>query len=60
MAIRNCQFVLNQMKLQDEHNVELQAELKLKKYIASGGKDSDYSELNARYEEISAKIGAEE
>ncbi|MCM1007899.1 MAG: recombinase family protein [Ruminococcus flavefaciens] len=26
VVIRNCQFVLNQLKMQDEHNVELQAE----------------------------------
>ncbi len=65
VAIRNCQFVLNQLKIQDEHNADLQAEFerineKLKQYISSGGTNSDYSELNARYEEIAARIDAEE
>lgn len=65
VVIRNCQFVLNQLKMQDEHNAELQAEFerineKLKQYITSGGTDSDYSELNARYEEVAAQIDAEE
>lgn len=65
VVIRNCLFVLNQLKLQDEHNAELQAEFdkinnQLKEYIESGGTDSNYSELNARYEEISAKIDTEE
>lgn len=26
VVIKNCQFVLNQLKIQDEHNIELQAE----------------------------------
>ena len=65
VVIRNCQFVLNQLKIQDEHNIELQAEFdeinkQLKEYIESGGTDSNYSELNARYEEIAEKIDAEE
>lgn len=65
VVIRNCLFVLNQLKFQDEHNIELQAEFdeinkQLKEYIESGGKNADYSELNARYEEIAAKIDAEE
>lgn len=65
VVIRNCQFVLNQLKIQDEHNADLQAEFerineKLKQYISSGGTDSDYSELNARYEEVAAQIDAEE
>lgn len=65
VIIRNCQFVLNQLKMQDEHNAELQVEFerineKLKQYISSGGTDSDYSELNARYEEVVAQIDAEE
>ncbi len=65
VVIRNCQFVLNQLKMQDEHNAELQTEFerineKLKRYITSGGTDSDYSELNARYEKIAAQIDAEE
>lgn len=43
MVIKNCLFVLNQLKLQDEHNIELQAEFdeinkQLKEYIESGGK----------------------
>ena len=65
VIIKNCLFVLNQLKIQDEHNIELQAEFdeinkQLKEYIESGGTDSNYSELNARYEEIAAKIDAEE
>ena len=65
VVIRNCLFVLNQLKFQDEHNIELKAEFdeinkQLKEYIESGGTDSNYSELNARYEEIAAKIDAEE
>lgn len=65
VIIRNCLFVLNQLKMQDEHNAELQTEFeeineKLKRYITSGGTDSDYNELNARYEEIFAQIDAEE
>lgn len=65
VVIRNCQFVLNQLKMQDEHNAELQTEFeeineKLKRYITSGGTDSDYSELNARYEKVAAQIDAEE
>ena len=65
VVIRNCQFVLNQLKLQNERNIELQAEFdeineKLKQYITSGGTDSDYNELNARYEEVTAQIDAEE
>lgn len=65
MVIRNCQFVLNQLKIQDEHNIELQAEFdeinkQLKEYIESGGKNADYSEFNARYEEIAAQIDTEE
>ncbi len=65
VVIRNCQFVLNQLKTQTERNIELQAEFdeinkQLKEYIESGGTDSNYSELNARYEEIAAKIDAEE
>lgn len=65
VVIRNCLFVLNQLKLQDEHNAELQAEFdkineQLKEYIEIGGKDTDYSELNTRYEEIAEKIDAEE
>ena len=56
---------MNQLKMQDEYNAELQAEFerineKLKQYITSGGTDSDYSELNARYEEVAAQIDAEE
>ena len=56
--------MLNQLKIQDEHNIELQAEFdeinkQLKEYIESGGTDSNYSELNARYEEIAEKIDAE-
>ena len=65
VIIRNCLFVLNHLKMQDEHNAELQTEFeeineKLKRYITSGGTDSDYNELNARYEEIFAQIDAEE
>ena len=65
MVIKNCLFVLNQLKLQDEHNIELQAEFdeinkQLNEYIESGGKNADYSELNARYEEIAAQIDTEE
>lgn len=65
VVIRNCQFVLNQLKTQTERNIELQAEFdeinkQLKEYIESGGTDSNYSELNAHYEEIAAKIDAEE
>lgn len=65
VVIRNCQFVLNQLKLQNERNIELQAEFdeineKLKQYITSEGTDSDYNELNARYEEVTAQIDAEE
>lgn len=65
VVIRNCLFVLNQLKLQNEHNAELQAEFdeineQLKEYIEIGGKDTDYGELNAHYEEIAAKIDAEE
>lgn len=65
VIIRICQFVLNQLKMQDEHNADLQAEFerineKLKQYIISGGTDSDYSELNTRYEEITVRIDAEE
>lgn len=65
VVIKNCQFVLNQLKIQDEHNIELQAEFdeinkQLKEYIESGGKNADYSELNARYEEIAAQIDTEE
>ncbi len=32
----------------------------LKEYIESGGKNADYSELNARYEGIAAQIDIEE
>lgn len=65
VVIRNCLFVLNQLKLQDEHNAELQAEFdkineQLKEYIEIGEKDTDYGELNTRYEEIAEKIDAEE
>lgn len=65
VVIKNCLFVLNQLKLQDEHNIELQAEFdeinkQLKEYIESGEKNADYSELNARYEEIAAQIDIEE
>lgn len=65
VVIRNCQFALNQLKIQDEHNIELQVEFdeinkQLKEYIESGGKNADYSELNARYEEIAAQIDTEE
>ncbi len=65
VVIKNCLFVLNQLKLQDEHNAELQAKFdeinkQLKEYIESGGKNADYSELNARYEEIAAQIDTEE
>ncbi len=65
VVIKNCLFVLHQLKLQDEHNIQLQAEFdkineQLKGYIESGGTDSNYSELNARYEEIAAKIDSEE
>ncbi len=57
--------MLNQLKIQDEHNIELQAEFEeinkqLKEYIESGGTDSNYSKLNACYEEISTKIDAGE
>ncbi|MDE6789591.1 MAG: zinc ribbon domain-containing protein, partial [Ruminococcus sp.] len=65
VVIKNCLFVLNQLKLESEHNIELQAEFdeinkQLKEYIESGGKNADYSELNARYEEIAAQIDTEE
>jgi len=65
VIIKNCRFALNQLKSQDEHNLELQAEFdkineQLKEYIESDGKNADYSKLNARYEEITATIDAEE
>ena len=65
VIIKNCRFVLNQLKLQDEHNLELQAEFdknneQLKEYVKFGGKDTDYSKLNARYEKITAEIDTEE
>lgn len=65
VIIKNCRFVLNQLKSQDEHNLELQAEFdkineQLKEYVKFGGKDTDYSKLNARYEKITAEIDNEE
>ena len=56
---------MNQLKSPNEYNTELQTEFdknneQLKEYIESGGTDSNYSELNARYEEIATKIDAEE
>jgi len=56
---------LNQLKLQDEHNLELQAEFdkineQLKEYVKFGGKDADYSKLNVRYEKVTAEIDTEE
>ncbi len=43
MVIRNCQFVLNQLNLQDEHNIKFQTKFdeinqQLKEYIESDRK----------------------
>ena len=62
-VIKNCQFALTRLKKQESRKAELQDELvavneKLKDYIQHGGEDFDA--LNAKYEELSAKLDAEE
>ena len=63
VVIKNCQFALTRLKKQESKKAELQDELvavneKLKDYIQHGGEDFDA--LNAKYEELSAKLDAEE
>ena len=62
-VIKNCQFALNRLKKQESKKAELQDELvavneKLKDYIQHGGENFDA--LNAKYEELSAQLDAEE
>ena len=66
--VKNCRFVLNQLKKQTAEHEALQAEFdeineKLKRYIEqSTDADSglDYQKLNRQYEEVSARLDAEE
>ena len=66
--VKNCRFVLNQLKKQTAEHEALQAEFdeineKLKRYIKqSTDADSglDYQKLNRQYEEVSARLDAEE
>jgi len=69
VVIRNCRFVLNQLKKQNADLETLQAEFdeineKLKQYIAQSVGDTesslDYQTLNEQYEEIFARLKAEE
>lgn len=68
-VIRNCRFVLNQLKKQNSEADRLQAEFdevneKLKRYIAQSvdctENSLDYVALSRQYEELTAKIEAEE
>ena len=63
VVIKNCQFALNHLKKQESRKAELQDEFvavneKLKEYIQHGGENFDA--LNAKYEELSAQLDAEE
>lgn len=69
VVIRNCRFVLNQLKKQNADLEALQVEFdeineKLKQYIAQSVGDTesslDYQTLNEQYEEVFAKLQAEE
>ena len=69
VVIRSCRFVLNQLKKQNADLEALQVEFdeineKLKQYIAQSVGDTesslDYQTLNEQYEEVFAKLQAEE
>ena len=69
VVIRSCRFVLNQLKKQNADLEALQGEFdeineKLKQYIAQSVGDTesslDYQTLNEQYEEVFAKLQAEE
>ena len=69
VVVRNCRFVLNQLKKQNSEADRLQAEFdevneKLKRYIEQSvnctENSLDYVALSRQYEELTAKLEAEE